>query len=71
MEAGHLRQHRLLASRSVSGPTENALIEIHYQGREPKKPAKKVARKTPRHERPTRQFFNPLNFFAWGARQSY
>jgi len=23
------------------------------------------------HERPTRQFFNPLNFFAWGARQSY
>jgi hypothetical protein len=33
MEAGHLRQHYLLASRSVSGPTENALIEIHYHGR--------------------------------------
>jgi hypothetical protein len=33
MEAGHLRQHCLLASRSVSGPTENALIEIRYHGR--------------------------------------
>src|SRR5262245_58509563 len=42
---------------------------------EPKKPAKKVAAKTPRHERPTRNVWNPLNFFAWGspygARQSY
>jgi hypothetical protein len=28
MEAGPLRQHYLLVSRSVSGPTENALIEM-------------------------------------------
>jgi hypothetical protein len=33
MEAGHLRQHCLLASRSVSGPTEDALIEMHCRGR--------------------------------------
>jgi hypothetical protein len=31
----------------------------------PKK-AKKVARKAPRHER-RRDFYNPLNFFAWGG----
>jgi hypothetical protein len=31
----------------------------------PKKP-KKTARKTPRHER-QRDFFSPLNFFAWGG----
>jgi hypothetical protein len=41
---------------------------------EPKKPAKKVARK-PRHERPSRDFWNPMNFFAWGpgngARRSF
>ena len=41
---------------------------------EPKKPAKKVARK-PRHERPSRDFWNPMNYFAWGpgngARRSF
>ena len=31
----------------------------------PKKP-KKTARKAPRHER-QRDFYNPLNFFAWGG----
>jgi hypothetical protein len=39
----------------------------------PKKPVKKVARKTPRYEQPRRDFWT--NFFAWGsgngARQSY
>src|SRR5215475_12197740 len=35
----------------------------------PKKP-KKTARKTPRHER-QRDFFNPLNFFAWGVNNGW
>jgi len=30
------------------------------------KKAKKTARKAPRHER-QRDFYNPLNFFAWGG----
>jgi hypothetical protein len=33
MEAAQLRQHYLLAARSVSGPTKNALIGIHYHER--------------------------------------
>ena len=32
----------------------------------PAKKAKKTARKAPRHER-QRDFYNPLNFFAWGG----
>ena len=35
----------------------------------PKK-AKKTARKTPRHER-QREFFNPMNFFAWGGNNGW
>ena len=35
----------------------------------PKKP-KKTARKTPRHER-QRDFFNPMNFFAWGGNNGW
>jgi len=48
------------ANVAVAAPeaTENAAPA-------PKKP-KKTARKTPRHER-QRDFYNPLNFFAWGG----
>jgi hypothetical protein len=55
------------------GSTSVAVAAPESTATTPKKPVKKVARKTP--QQPRRDFWNPMNFFAWGsgngARQSY
>ena len=55
------------------GSTSVAAAAPESTATTPKKPVKKVARKTPRYEQPRRDFWT--NFFAWGsengARQSY
>jgi hypothetical protein len=54
-------QPSLVASESPA----SAAAGVQELAETPKK--KKVARKTPRHERPSRDFWNPMNFFAWGS----
>jgi hypothetical protein len=49
---------------SESAASSAAAQESAETAPAPKK--KKVARKTPRHDRP-REFWNPMNFFAWGS----
>lgn len=57
------------------GSTSAAVAAPESTATTPKKPVKKVARKTPRYEQPRRDFWSPQNFFAWGSgngvRQSY